>query len=37
MDALTVIVASLLRKHPVGVPYVMVCLFVVVLLGLHPW
>lgn len=37
MDPLTVTVAKLLRRHPVGVPYVLGCSFVVTLLGLHPW
>jgi hypothetical protein len=32
-----VIVAKLLRKHPIGTPYVLVCGFVIALLGFHPW
>ena len=30
-------IAKLLKQHPFTVPYVLVCLVVVVLLGLHPW
>lgn len=37
MDPLTVMVAKLLRRHPIGVPYVLVCSCVVALLGFHPW
>lgn len=37
MESITVTVASLLRKHPFSVPYVIVCAIVLVLLGLHPW
>lgn len=37
MESLTVTIAKLLRRHPIGVPYVLACVFVVLLLGLHPW
>jgi hypothetical protein len=37
MEPLTVTIASLLRRHPFTVPYVLVTLVVLVLLGLHPW
>jgi hypothetical protein len=37
LESLTVMVVKLLRRHPVGVPYVLVCTSVVTLLGWHPW
>jgi hypothetical protein len=37
MEPLTVTIASMLRRHPFTVPYVLVACCVVVLLGLHPW
>jgi len=32
-----VTIAKLVRAHPFATPYVLVCVFVVVLLGVHPW
>lgn len=37
MEPLTVILTRLLRQHPISVPYVIACVFVVLILGLHPW
>lgn len=37
MEPLTVMLARLLARYPITFPYVLVCLFVIVLVGLHPW
>lgn len=37
MESLTVTVTKLLRRHPIGTPYVLVCSCVVVFVGFHPW
>lgn len=37
MESLTVTIAKALKRHPVTVPYVLICFCVIALLGLHPW
>lgn len=37
MESLAVMLAKLLRQHPIGVPYVVVAFLVALILGLHPW
>lgn len=37
MEPFTVMIAKLLRRHPVSVPYVLLWFVVLLIVGLHPW